>query len=86
MISILINDIIPILVIMLLGYLCGKFYFFDNDQTFRNNYPLRVLDNAETRITKAALFISIVKATRKMFAQDIVLTLISIVGVVGLFM
>ncbi|WP_410250015.1 AEC family transporter [Lactobacillus johnsonii] len=34
----------------------------------------------------AALFISIVKATRKMFAQDIILTLISIVGVVGLFM
>ncbi len=32
MISILVNDICPILVIMLLGYLCGKFYFFDNDQ------------------------------------------------------
>lgn len=34
----------------------------------------------------AALFISIVKATRKMFAQDIVLTMISLVGVTGLFM
>ena len=80
MISILINDIIPILVIMLLGYLCGKFYFFDNDQ--RQGLNKLVLDIA----LPAALFISIVKATRKMFAQDIVLTLISIVGVVGLFM
>ena len=80
MISILVNDIIPILVIMLLGYLCGKFYFFDNDQ--RQGLNKLVLDIA----LPAALFISIVKATRKMFAQDIVLTLISIVGVVGLFM
>ena len=80
MISILINDIIPILVIMLLGYLCGKFYFFDNDQ--RQGLNKLVLDIA----LPAALFISIVKATRKMFAQDIILTLISIVGVVGLFM
>ena len=32
------------------------------------------------------MFISIVKATREMFAQDIVLTLISIIGVTGLFM
>ena len=32
MISILVNDIIPILVIMILGYLCGKFSFFNDDQ------------------------------------------------------
>ncbi|KRM60110.1 AEC family transporter [Ligilactobacillus animalis] len=80
MISILVNDICPILVIMLLGYLCGKFYFFDNDQ--RQGLNKLVLNIA----LPAALFISIVKATRKMFAQDIILTLISIFGVVGLFM
>ena len=32
------------------------------------------------------MFISIVKATREMFAQDIILTLTSIIGVTGLFM
>lgn len=80
MTTILINDIVPILVIMLLGYVCGKFTFFDDDQ--RQGLNKLVLNIA----LPAALFISIVKATRKMFAQDIVLTLISLVGVTGLFM
>ena len=80
MTSILINDIVPILVIMILGYLCGKFRFFDNDQ--RQGLNKLVLNIA----LPAALFISIVKATRSMFAQDIVLTLISVFGVTGLFM
>lgn len=80
MVTILVNDIVPILVIMLLGYVCGKFTFFDNDQ--RQGLNKLVLNIA----LPAALFISIVKATRKMFAQDIVLTLISLIGVTGLFM
>ena len=80
MTTILVNDIVPILVIMLLGYVCGKFTFFDDDQ--RQGLNKLVLNIA----LPAALFISIVKATRKMFAQDIVLTLISLVGVTGLFM
>lgn len=80
MVTILVNDIVPILVIMLLGYVCGKLTFFDDDQ--RQGLNKLVLNIA----LPAALFISIVKATRKMFAQDIVLTLISIVGVTGLFM
>lgn len=78
--NILINDIVPILVIMLLGYICGKFSFFDDDQ--RQGLNKLVLNIA----LPAALFISIVKATREMFAKDIVLTIISIVGVTGLFM
>lgn len=78
--KILIDDIVPILVIMILGYICGKFYFFDNDQ--RQGLNKLVLDIA----LPAALFISIVKATRSMFVQDIRLTIVSIVGVVGLFM
>ena len=80
MVDILVNDIILILVIMILGYLCGKFYFFDDDQ--RQGLNKLVLNIA----LPAALFISIVKATREMFVKDIVLTLISIVGVTGLFM
>lgn len=80
MANILINDIVPILVIMALGFICGKFRFFDNDQ--RQGLNKLVLDIA----LPAALFISIVKATRSMFAQDIVLTLVSLVGVTGLFM
>lgn len=80
MISIIKNDIVPILIIMLLGYLCGKFGFFDDDQ--RQGLNKLVLNIA----LPAALFVSIVKATRKIFAQDIVLTLISIIGVTGLFL
>lgn len=80
MVDILVNDIIPILIIMLLGYICGKFYVFDNDQ--RQGLNKLVLNIA----LPAALFISIVKATRTMFAQDIILTLISLFGVTGLFM
>ena len=78
--TILKEDIIPILVIMILGYVCGKFRVFDDDQ--RQGLNKLVLDIA----LPAALFISIVKATRKIFAQDIVLTIISVIGVTGLFM
>lgn len=80
MIFIIKNDIIPILIIMLLGYICGKFHVFDDDQ--RQGLNKLVLNIA----LPAALFIAIVKATRKIFAQDIVLTIISVVGVTGLFM
>src|SRR5699024_1365616 len=80
MFTIIKNDIIPILIIMILGYICGKFHVFDDDQ--RQGLNKLVLNIA----LPAALFISIVKATRKIFAKDIVLTLISIVGVTGLFM
>ena len=60
--KILIDDIVPILVIMILGYLCGKFSFFDDDQ--RQGLNKLVLNIA----LPAALFISIVSATREMFA------------------
>lgn len=78
--KILIDDIVPILVIMILGYLCGKFSFFDDDQ--RQGLNKLVLNLA----LPAALFISIVSATRAMFAKDVVLTMISIFGVTGLFL
>lgn len=80
MTKILVDDIVPILVIMILGYICGKVKFFDDDQ--RQGLNKLVLNIA----LPAALFISIVSATREMFAKDIVLTLVSLVGVTGLFM
>lgn len=80
MTKILVNDIVPILVIMIFGYICGKVKFFDDDQ--RQGLNKLVLNIA----LPAALFISIVAATREMFAKDIVLTLVSLVGVTGLFM
>lgn len=80
MVQILINDILPILVIMILGYLCGKFSYFDDDQ--RQGLNKVVLNIA----LPAALFVSIVKATREMLVSDITLTLISLFGIVGMFM
>lgn len=80
MTKILTDDIVPILVIMILGYICGKVKFFDDDQ--RQGLNKLVLNIA----LPAALFISIVTATREMFAKDIVLTLISLFGVTGLFL
>ena len=64
MFTIIKNDIIPILIIMILGYICGKFHVFDDDQ--RQGLNKLVLNIA----LPAALFISIVKATRKIFAKD----------------
>lgn len=78
--KILIQDILPILVIMILGYICGKFSYFDDDQ--RQGLNKVVLNIA----LPAALFVSIVKATREMLFSDLTLTIISIVGVVGMFM
>ena len=80
MVQILINDILPILVIMILGYVCGKVQFFDDDQ--RQGLNKVVLNIA----LPAALFVSIVKATREMLVSDITLTLIALFGVVGMFM
>lgn len=78
--TILINDILPILVIMVLGYAFGKLRFFDNDQ--RQGLNKLVLDVA----LPAALFVSIVKATREMLVSDLTLTILSLVGVVGMFL
>lgn len=80
MIKIIVNDIIPILVIMALGYICGRVHYFDDDQ--RQGLNKAVLDIA----LPAALFVSIVKATREMLASDLMLTILSLVGVTGMFM
>lgn len=78
--KILVQDIVPIIVIMALGYVFGKLHYFDDDQ--RQGLNKVVLNVA----LPAALFVSIVKASREMLAQDVVLTLISLIGIVGMFM
>lgn len=80
MLSILYKDIIPIFVIMILGYVGAKMHAFDADQT--QGFNKLVLDIA----LPAALFVSITKATRQMLMADMTLTVVSLVGVVALFL
>ncbi|KFI66161.1 AEC family transporter [Bifidobacterium cuniculi] len=78
--KILINDIVPIIVIMALGYIFGKLSYFDDDQ--RQGLNKLVLNVA----LPAALFISIVKATRSELGADATLTAIGFVGIIVMFM
>ncbi len=77
---ILVADIIPIFVVMILGYVSGKKNAFTPDQT--RSFNKLVLDYA----LPAALFISIVKANRHMLFENLGLTILSLVGLVALFM
>lgn len=77
---IILTDLVPIFVIMALGYASGKTKAFNaaNAQSFNKlvlNYAL-----------PAALFLSIVKADRSLLFSDMKLTLVSFVGLVGVFM
>lgn len=80
MLDILIKDILPIFVIMALGYMAGKRGVFstDNAQIF-NKLVL-------TYALPAALFVSIVKADRSMLFGDIKLLIVSFAIIVGLFL
>lgn len=76
----LFNDLIPILVIMAIGYISGKKNVFQKGQS--QVFNKLVLDYA----LPAALFISIVRADRKMLFENATLSIISLVGLVLLFM
>ena len=76
----LFNDLIPILVIMAIGYISGKKNVFQKGQS--QVFNKLVLDYA----LPAALFISIVRADRKMLFENATLSIISVVGLVLLFM
>lgn len=80
MFDILIKDILPIFVIMALGYAAGKRGVFTaaNAQIF-NKLVL-------TYALPAALFVSIVKADRTMLFDDAKLLIISLVVLVSLFL
>lgn len=73
-------DLIPIIVVMAIGYLSGKKNVFQQGQS--QIFNKLVLDYA----LPAALFISIVRADRKMLFENATLSIISVVGLVVLFM
>lgn len=75
-----ISDLLPIIVVMLLGYASGKRHTFTEDQARAFNQL--VLNYA----LPAALFVSIVRANREMIFADDKLTLVSLVVIVGCFM
>lgn len=72
--------IVPIIVVMLGGYIAGKKGVFSGSDAKKFNKV--VLEFA----LPAALFVSIVQASREMLVRDIKLTVISIVGIMACFM
>lgn len=80
MMHIILYAILPIIVVMLAGYLSGEKGIFNGDDAKKFNKV--VLDYA----LPAALFVSIVQASREMLKSDIKLTVISLVGIMGCFM
>lgn len=77
---IILYAIVPILVVMLAGFISGKKGIFSGDDAKKFNKV--VLDYA----LPAALFVSIVDASREMLVRDIKLSVISVVGIMGCFM
>lgn len=77
---IILYAIVPIIVVMLAGYLSGKKGIFDGNDSKKFNKV--VLDYA----LPAALFVSIAQATREMLYKDILLTIVSTVVIMGCFM
>ncbi len=76
----LVSDLIPIIVVMILGYAAGKTNAFEAGQA--RVFNKLVLDFA----LPAALFVSIVRADRQMLVENATLSIISLVGLVSLFM
>ncbi len=77
---IILYAIVPIIVVMLAGYISGKCGIFNGDDSKKFNKV--VLDYA----LPAALFVSIVQASREMLAHDLKLSIISLVGIMFCFM
>ena len=80
MIDILIKDILPIFVIMFLGYMAGKEKVFKSEDS-------KVLNKLVlTYALPAALFVSIVKADSAMLFDDLKLTIVSLGVITGMFL
>ena len=80
MLDILIKDILPIFVIMFLGYMAGKEGVFKTEDS-------KVLNKLVlTYALPAALFVSIVKADSAMLFDDLKLTIVSLVVITGMFL
>lgn len=80
MVHIILYAIVPIMVVMLAGYISGKKGIFNGENAKAFNKV--VLDYA----LPAALFVSIVDASREMLVQDIKLSLISLIVMMFCFM
>ena len=76
---IILYAIVPIIVVMLAGYISGKKGIFNGDDSKKFNKV--VLDYA----LPAALFVSIVQSTREMLARDLKLSIISLVGIMFVY-
>ncbi len=77
---VLLYAIVPIIVVMLAGYISGKKGIFNGEDSKKFNKV--VLDYA----LPAALFVSIVQSSRDMLAADLKLSIISLVGIMACFM
>lgn len=80
MLHVILYAIVPIVVVMLAGFISGKKGIFSGDDAKKFNKV--VLDYA----LPAALFVSIVQASREDLAKDLRLTLVSLIGIMGCFM
>ncbi|MCM1293339.1 MAG: AEC family transporter [Bacteroides sp.] len=80
MLHIILYAIVPIVVIMLVGYISGKKGAFNGDDSKKFNKV--VLDFA----LPAALFVSIVQSSREMLYHDLKLTIVSTVVIMACFM
>lgn len=80
MLHIILYAIVPIVVVMLAGYISGKKGIFTGEDSKKFNKV--VLDYA----LPAALFVSIVQSSREDLAKDLKLTLVSLIGIMGCFM
>lgn len=78
--SMILNALVPIFVIMLLGYISGKKNVFSGENA--RSFNKLVLNFA----LPAALFLSIVKADRHLLFEDLKLTIVSVVIIVACFM
>ncbi|MDE6089630.1 MAG: AEC family transporter [Duncaniella sp.] len=80
MLHIILYAIVPIVVVMLAGFISGKKGVFNGDDSKKFNKV--VLDFA----LPAALFVSIVQSSRAELAKYVNLTLVSVIGIMGCFM
>lgn len=72
--------VVPIIVVMLAGFISGKRGVFSGEDAKKFNKV--VLNYA----LPAALFVSIVQASREMLVRDFKLTIVSVVGIMACFM
>lgn len=79
MLSIFMADLLPIIVIMVLGFASGKRNVFTEDQA--KAFNKLVLNYA----LPAALFVSLVRADRSMLFADTTLTIVSFIGLLVCF-